>query len=161
MFKKLINFISSKKPRYTLKLCKKEFNIDEQGRIYLMITPHFTYSPHKEFLEQLVTNISLLNQIEPDSRDYIFYLYGALKVSEKNDIYTLNGVDLLNKTIIVKQTTKHDTETWSYENFYQQKKYLLLDKTSILNAYIFFNDINNKLATNKSPNNFKNLILIK
>ncbi len=103
---------------------------------YVIITPATKYKSHKCFLEDLIDDDFLLSKLEEKSYRYVFYAYGMLRATEKNNIYVLQEKLLLNKQIKVKNLKTFEFEEWNRNDF--ENKYMLLDKKSLKSASEFF-----------------------
>ena len=103
------------------------------------ITPTTKFKPHEYQLEDLLEDNNLLNKLEDQSYKYVFYAYGMLKATEKNNIFVLVELLLLNKEIKVKNLQTLKLEEWNKEKF--EKHYAFLDKKSLKISSEFFQSI--------------------
>lgn len=118
-----------------------KFDKDTNGP-FVFITPIYKFKPHKYFIEDLIDNEIILKQLEDKSIKYIFYAYGMLRATEKNNFYILEEFLFLNKLIKVKNMQTLKYEEWDKNNFEQY--YNLLDKSSLKKATEFFHSISKK-----------------
>lgn len=72
---RLINSHSSNK----LKLIDKTFAIDDNGRIFFVLTPLNKLVPQKYYLEEILENKSLLDNIEQSSLNLILDVFERVK----------------------------------------------------------------------------------
>lgn len=161
----ILKFLSNKytnKTRHNheeLKIHPLKIQFDElTHEPYVMITPISKFKLYKYPIEDLIENESVLDKLEKTSYRYIFYAYGMLKASEKNDFYTLEEILLLNKEILVKNVGSSSSETWNKEQF--ENSFILLDKKSLKQATEFFLSLKANTNTPKLDNS-KHLKLIK
>ncbi len=62
-----------------LKLIDKTFAIDENGRIFFVLTPLNKLVPQKYYLEEILENQSLLENIEQSSLNLILDVFERIK----------------------------------------------------------------------------------
>jgi hypothetical protein len=72
---RLINNSDSNK----LKLIDKTFAIDDNGRIFFVLTPLNKFVPQKYYLEEILENKSLLDNIEQSSLNLILDVFERVK----------------------------------------------------------------------------------
>lgn len=77
---RLINSPSSNK----LKLIDKTFAIDENGRIFFVLTPLNKLVPQKYYLEEILENQSLLENIEQTSLNLILDVFERVKEATRS-----------------------------------------------------------------------------
>lgn len=126
---------------------------------YVSITPTTKFKSHKCFLEDLIEDDILLGKLEEKSYRYVFYAYGMLRATEKNNIYILQELMLLNRQIKVKNLKTFEFEDWSKDNF--ESKYMLLDKKSLKLASEFFINQNLTKESIAATGNLSSLKLVK
>lgn len=135
--------IQIKKPiasHKSLKVHPFEVKFDKKtNQPYINITPISKFKAHKYFLEDLIEDNVLLNKLEFESVKYIFYSYGILRATEKNNLYCLEEILLLNNEIKVKNLTTFDYEYWNKQKF--DTNFMLLDKKSLKLSCEFFSNI--------------------
>lgn len=145
----------------TLRLQTLElFKDQDSDKPYVIISPLSKYRPHNVFLEELIENKNLLRKLDFDSLCYIFYAYGILKASEKNNLYSL--VELLpsQTSIKVKNIKTLTIEEWDKNKF--NIDYVMLDKNSLKLASCFFSSFNNQdISHNQEPTQHRYLKLVK
>ena len=137
----LLNYFISKfgnvnKHQKSMRIQPLEINVDVNGEPYVFITPITKSKFHPYRLEDLIEDYSILNKLEDKSRDYAFYAYGMLKISEKNNFFMLKEIFFLNKEILVTNISTKTDENWNKDKF--ETNYALLDKKSLKKAAEFF-----------------------
>lgn len=145
----------------TLRLQSLElFKGHDSDKPYVIVSPLSKYRPHNVFLEELIDNENLLRKLDFDSLCYVFYAYGILKASEKNNLYSLVELLPYQTAIKVKNVKTLSIEEWDKNKF--NIDYVMLDKNSLKLASCFFSSFNNQnISHNQEPPQHSYLRLVK
>lgn len=126
-----------------LKISPLELQLDEKtNKPFVYITPVAKYMPHKYTVDQLIGNEPLLLQLDRKSIEYLYYTYGILRATEKNNLFILEEILYSTKQIRVKNLHNMMSEVWSKDKF--DNDYIFLDKQSLKTATEFFCQILNQ-----------------
>ena len=127
---------------------------------YVTVSPLGKYRPHNVFLEELINDHKTLKKLEFDSLRYVFYAYGVLKASEKNNLFSLVELLPYQIAIKVKNIQTLTIEEWDKNKF--NIDYMMLDKNSLKLASSFFSAFNHQNSHPKQEtSHIKHLKLVK
>jgi hypothetical protein len=136
------------------------FKDPSSNKPFLIISPLGKYRPHNVFLEDLINNHKILKKLEFDSLRYVFYAYGVLKASEKNNLFSLVELLPYQIAIKVKNIQTLTIEEWDKNKF--NIDFAMLDKSSLKLASSFFSSFNNhNNAHSQEISHHKHLKLVK
>lgn len=122
------------------KLVDQAFFINSEGRVYFIITPIANFHPQNFFLEEIVEDKEILDNLDRVSFQFIFKIVGYVRGLRDIPLFELIEIMQLKLSIKVKNLSNKEIEIWDEYKFYHC--YNLLSKEDLLNVLQFLVKIN-------------------
>lgn len=142
--------IKEDKIKYTI-LNKEVYYNNKKNKYYVKLVTMIGFICMDITIDEIFSiNSSILDSLDPASRDYIFYIVGKLEDlanHEHNSIFTFHGISPHNQNIfIVKSLIDMSIHKWDIYEAYSKELYYNLDKPSIarfIEQYLITKQFNN------------------
>lgn len=122
------------------KLVDKDFLVNTDGRVYFVITPTTKFHPQNFFLEELMENKYLLNELDRDSFQFVFRIVGYVRGLRDIPLFELVEIMQFELLVKIKNISTKEIEIWDEAKFYHC--YNLLGKLDALRILQFFIKMN-------------------